>query len=61
MKEENLKLEKLFQSNGIGLPPAPPKRTRANLEEIPVDARFSILKLVLHLYTLQKVWLHANL
>lgn len=41
MKEENLELEKLFKTNGIGLPPAPPERPQANLEEIPVGARFS--------------------
>lgn len=41
MKEENKQLEKVLKINGIGLPPAPPERPVARLEDIPVGARFN--------------------
>lgn len=41
MKNENQQLQELLKTNGIGLPPAPPDRPNANLEEIPVGARFT--------------------
>lgn len=41
MKEENKQLEKILKENGIGLPPAPPERPVANLEDIPIGARFN--------------------
>lgn len=34
-------LEKLLKENRVGLPPAPPERPHANLENIPVGARFN--------------------
>jgi hypothetical protein len=41
MKNENQQLQELLKTNGIGLPPAPPDRPNANLEDIPVGARFT--------------------
>lgn len=41
MKGENNQIEQILKANGVGLPPAPPERPSANLEEIPVGARFS--------------------
>lgn len=40
-KEESEKIEELLKANGIALPPAPPERPVANLEEIPAGARFT--------------------
>ena len=40
MKDENKQLEVILKNNGIGLPPAPPERPKARLEDIPVGARF---------------------
>ncbi|MFD9629067.1 DUF3231 family protein [Peribacillus muralis] len=41
MRAENQQLEELLKANGIGLPPAPPERPVAKLEDIPVGARFT--------------------
>jgi hypothetical protein len=41
LKNENKQIEELLKANGIGLPPAPPDRPIAKLEDIPVGARFS--------------------
>lgn len=41
LKNENKQIEELLKANGIGLPPAPPERPIAKLEDIPVGARFS--------------------
>ncbi|MBX9972525.1 DUF3231 family protein [Cytobacillus firmus] len=41
LKNENNQLQELLKANGIGLPPAPPDRPNANLESIPVGARFT--------------------
>lgn len=41
MKDENKQLEKILKMNGVGLPPAPPERPIARLEDIPVGARFN--------------------
>jgi len=41
MKAENQKLEELLKANGVALPPAPPDRPVAKLEDIPVGARFT--------------------
>lgn len=41
MKDENKQIEEIIKINGIGLPPAPPERPVANLEDIPVGARFN--------------------
>ncbi|KKI90534.1 membrane protein [Bacillus sp. SA1-12] len=41
MKNENQQLQELLKTNGIGLPPTPPDRPNANLEDIPVGARFT--------------------
>jgi len=41
MKNENHQLQELLKTNGIGLPPATPDRPNANLEDIPVGARFT--------------------
>lgn len=40
-KQEITQLENLLKANGIGLPPAPPEKPQANLESIPVGARFT--------------------
>ncbi|SES09434.1 DUF3231 family protein [Psychrobacillus sp. OK032] len=41
MKDENKQVEDILKINGIGLPPAPPERPVARLEDIPVGARFN--------------------
>jgi Protein of unknown function (DUF3231) len=41
LKNENKQIEELLKANGIGLPPAPPDRPVAKLEDIPVGARYS--------------------
>ncbi|MDR4935515.1 DUF3231 family protein [Rossellomorea marisflavi] len=41
MQNENQQIEEILKVNGIGLPPAPPDRPQANLEDIPPGARFS--------------------
>lgn len=40
IKDENKQIEELLKANGIGLPPTPPERPVANLEDIPTGARF---------------------
>ncbi|WP_203363705.1 DUF3231 family protein [Bacillus sp. REN10] len=39
-KQEIQQLETLLKENGVGLPPTPPDRPNACLEDIPVGARF---------------------
>lgn len=41
MKEENKQLSTILKQNGVGLPPSPPERPIARLEDIPVGARFN--------------------
>ena len=41
LKNENQQLLEMLKTNGIGLPPTPPDRPYANLEDIPVGARFT--------------------
>ncbi len=41
MKQENEQLEAILKQNGIALPPSPPERPIANLEDIPPGAKFS--------------------
>ncbi|WP_223701383.1 DUF3231 family protein [Sutcliffiella deserti] len=41
MKNESQQIAELLKANGIGLPPAPPERPVAKLEDIPVGARFN--------------------
>ncbi|MGP4081476.1 DUF3231 family protein [Pseudalkalibacillus sp. R45] len=41
MKQEGKQVEELLKVNGIGLPPAPPERPNASLEDIPVGAKFN--------------------
>ncbi|MFC7684509.1 DUF3231 family protein [Ureibacillus sp. GCM10028918] len=41
MEEENKQLKQILKVNGIGLPPAPPERPNARLEDIPVGARYN--------------------
>ncbi|MGG3802391.1 DUF3231 family protein [Metabacillus fastidiosus] len=41
LKQEINQTEELLKVNGIGLPPSPPDRPTADLESIPVGARFS--------------------
>ncbi|MDQ0178315.1 hypothetical protein J2S08_004219 [Bacillus chungangensis] len=40
IKTENQQIEELLKANGIALPPTPPERPVANLEDIPTGARF---------------------
>lgn len=40
LKNENKQIEELLKANGVGLPPAPPERPVAKLEDIPPGARF---------------------
>jgi len=39
-KQEITQIEEVLKSNGVGLPPTPPERPEARLEEIPTGARF---------------------
>jgi len=39
-QQEIKQIEALLKENGIGLPPTPPERPNARLEDIPVGARF---------------------
>ena len=39
-QQEMKQIEVLLKANGIGLPPTPPERPKACLEDIPVGARF---------------------
>lgn len=41
LKNENKQIEELLKVNGIGLPPSPPDRPIAKLEDIPVGAKYS--------------------
>ena len=41
MQEENRQLTNLLKVNGVSLPPAPPERANANIEDIPVGAKFN--------------------
>ena len=40
MEEENKQLKEILKVNGVGLPPAPPERPNARLEDIPVGAKY---------------------
>ena len=40
-RDEVKQLEKILKTNGIGLPPAPPERPVARLEDIPPGAKFN--------------------
>jgi hypothetical protein len=40
LKQEISQTEELLKANGVGLPPSPPERPVADLESIPVGARF---------------------
>ncbi|WP_078550677.1 DUF3231 family protein [Litchfieldia alkalitelluris] len=39
-QQEAKQIETLLKENGIGLPPTPPERPNARIEDIPVGARF---------------------
>ncbi|MFC4556854.1 DUF3231 family protein [Virgibacillus kekensis] len=41
IKKESEEIEELLKINGVALPPSPPERSLANLEEIPVGAKFN--------------------
>lgn len=51
IKNENQEIENLLKANGIALPPTPPERPEANLEEIPVGARFNDVEIAAILST----------
>nr|WP_106783110.1 DUF3231 family protein [Lysinibacillus timonensis] len=40
MEEENQQLKDILKLNGVGLPPAPPERPIARIEDIPPGAKF---------------------
>lgn len=40
-KQEIKQLEELLKENGVGLPPSPPERPNACLDDIPVGARYN--------------------
>lgn len=40
-KQEIKQLEEILKENGVGLPPTPPERPNACLEDIPVGARYN--------------------
>ena len=39
-QRESKQIEALLKENGIGLPPTPPERPKASLNDIPIGARF---------------------
>lgn len=39
-QEEIKQVAALLKENGVGLPPTPPERSKANVEDIPMGARF---------------------
>ncbi|NEU31019.1 DUF3231 family protein [bacterium LRH843] len=39
-EQEAKQIENLLKENGVGLPPTPPERPKACLEDIPIGARF---------------------
>ncbi|OLO27567.1 hypothetical protein BTR23_19810 [Alkalihalophilus pseudofirmus] len=41
MKPQAQEIETILKENGIAIPPAPPERANANIEEIPAGARFN--------------------
>ncbi|WP_163536511.1 DUF3231 family protein [Gracilibacillus sp. YIM 98692] len=41
IKQESERIEEILKVNGIALPPTPPERSYATLEDIPVGARFN--------------------
>lgn len=41
MKAENQQIEEVLKENGIALPPSPPERPVAQIEDIPAGARFA--------------------
>lgn len=41
IKQETRDIEEILKANGIGLPPTPPERSVADLEDIPVGARMN--------------------
>ncbi len=41
IKQEKEDIEEVLKLNGIALPPAPPERSLADLEDIPVGAKFN--------------------
>ncbi|WP_077623546.1 DUF3231 family protein [Sediminibacillus massiliensis] len=41
MKQESEDIEEVLKNNGIALPPSPPERAKAALEQIPPGARFN--------------------
>lgn len=41
IKQESERIEEILKVNGIALPPSPPERSYATLEDIPVGARFN--------------------
>lgn len=40
-QQELKQVDALLKDNGVGLPPAPPEKPKANLEDIPVGARLT--------------------
>ncbi|MGM8212196.1 DUF3231 family protein [Virgibacillus sp. W0430] len=40
-KGETQQIEELLKANGVALPPSPPERPKANLEDIPAGARIT--------------------
>lgn len=43
-QQEIKQIETLLKDNGVGLPPTPPERPKAALEDIPAGARFKTRK-----------------
>lgn len=48
-QQEEKQIEALLKENGVALPPAPPERPKACLEDIPVGARFQDPEIAAHL------------
>ncbi|UOR11756.1 DUF3231 family protein [Halobacillus amylolyticus] len=41
IRQENRDVEEILKTNGVALPPSPPDRSVADVEDIPVGARFN--------------------
>ncbi|WP_017754713.1 DUF3231 family protein [Calidifontibacillus oryziterrae] len=48
-QQEAKQIEALLKENGIGLPPSPPERPKACIEDIPAGARFQDPEIAAHL------------
>ncbi|MCE7794009.1 DUF3231 family protein [Salipaludibacillus sp. CUR1] len=50
-RDEETQVDQVLKANGIGLPPSPPERPQASVEEIPPGARFNDPEIAMHIST----------